>query len=95
MAKSKDPLDIVDPDLGLSPRQQEARWNEIFNSKLVKQPKAKTAPKRRVGVRQPKSNNSLKPQAIELFRAGKSVKDVSVELGITYANANYYKKFAV
>lgn len=92
---AKDPRHIVDPVLGVTPAWQEKRWNEIFNSKLVKQPKAKTAPKRRAGVRQPKSNNSLKPQAIELFRAGKSVKDVSVELGITYANANYYKKFAV
>jgi hypothetical protein len=92
---ARDPRNVVDPILGVTPAWQEKRWNEIFNSKLVKQPKAKTAPKRKVGVRQPKSNNSLKPQAIELFRAGKSVKQVSVELNITYANANYYKKFAV
>lgn len=92
---AKNPLNVVDPDLGLSPNQQEKRWNELFNSKLVKQPKTKAAPKRKTGLRQPKSNNSLKPRAIELFQAGKSVKDVSAELCITYANANYYKRFAV
>ena len=90
MAKEK-----IDPDTGMTPSQQEARWNQLFNSPLVKTKATKPVGKRRVGQRQPKTNNSLKPQAIELFRSGKSVKDVSVELGITYANANYYKRFAV
>jgi len=88
----------VDPDLGLSPKQQEDKWNSIFSSPLVKSKKtkvAKSVAKRSPTARQPKTNNTLKPQAIELFRSGKSVKDVSSELGITYANANYYKRFAV
>ena len=84
-------------DLGVTPRQQKniakKFWPDLFGgSPLVKQPKAQ--PKRKTAIRQPKTNNSLKPQAIELFKSGKSVKEVSTELGITYANANYYKKFA-
>ena len=87
----------MERDLGVTPRQQKniakKFWPDLFGgSPLVKQPKATT--KRKVAQRQPKTNNSLKPQAIELFKAGKSVKEVSTELGITYANANYYKKFA-
>jgi hypothetical protein len=87
----------VDPDTGFTPKQQENRWNQLFNSKLVKTKKTKTEPKpkKKVGQRQPKSNNTLKLQAIELYRTGKTVKEVSEDLGITYANANYYKKFAV
>lgn len=86
-------------DLGVTPRQQKniakKFWPDLFGgSPLVKQPKAKAQPKRKVGQRQPKSANNLKPKAIELFQAGKSVKEVSDELNITYANANYYKKFA-
>lgn len=78
-------------DMGLSPKQQEARWNELFNSKLVKQPKAKKSVAKRAPVaRQPKTNNVLKVQALELFAAGKTVKQVSEDLNITYANANYY-----
>lgn len=53
-----------------------------------------TVTKRKVSVRQPRSNNSLKPKAIEMFNEGMSVKSVASELGITYANANYYKRFA-
>jgi len=53
-----------------------------------------TATKRKTSVRQPRSNNSLKPKAIEMFNEGMSVKHVASELGITYANANYYKRFA-
>lgn len=85
----------VDPDTGFTPKQQENRWNQLFNSKLVKTKKTKTEPKpkKKVGQRQPKSYNTLKPQAIELFRTGKTVKEVAEDLGITYANANYYKKF--
>ena len=84
-------------DLGVSVKQQrnlaKKIWPDLFGgSPLVKQPKAQ--PKRKVGQRQPKSANNLKPKAIELFQSGKSVKEVSDELGITYANANYYKKFA-
>jgi hypothetical protein len=92
MAKEK-----IDPYTGMTPSQQEARWNQLFNSPLVKTKTKPTKPaaKRRVGQRQPKTNNSLKPKAIELFRSGMDVNGVSAELGITYANANYYKRFAV
>ena len=84
----------VDPDTGFTPKQQENRWNQLFNSKLVKtKTKAEPKVKRKVGQRQPKSNNTLKLQAIELYRTGKTVKEVSEDLNITYANANYYKKF--
>ena len=83
----------VDPDLGLSPKQQDEIWNKMMESPLVKTKVARSTAKRVPTARQPKTNNTIKPQAIELFRAGKSVKDVSTELGITYANANYYKKF--
>ena len=87
----------IQRDLGVTPRQQKniakKFWPDLFGgSPLVKQPKAQ--PKRKVGQRQPKTANTLKPKAIEMFQAGKSVKEVSEELGITYANANYYKKFA-
>jgi hypothetical protein len=87
----------VDQDTGFTPKQQQNRWNQLFNSKLVKPKKTNTEPKpkKKVGQRQPKSNNTLKLQAIELYRTGKTVKEVSEDLGITYANANYYKKFAV
>lgn len=86
----------IDVDVGLTEAQQLKRFNEIFglidrNTK----PKSKTKAKPVVSSkRQPKTNNSLKPKAIELFQSGKSVKEVSSELGITYANANYYKRFA-
>lgn len=86
----------VDPDLGLSPAQQQKRWNEIFNSvrsQTEVSSKTSTA-KRKVGVRQPKSDNQLKGKAIEMFKSGSSVKDVSSELSISYANAYYYSKFA-
>ena len=58
------------------------------------QDEPKTVTKRKVGIRQPRSNNSLKPKAIEMFNEGMSVKSVAMELNITYANANYYKRFA-
>jgi len=58
------------------------------------QDEPKTVTKRKVGIRQPRSNNSLKPKAIEMFNEGMTVKSVALELGITYANANYYKRFA-
>jgi len=84
---------IIDPDTGLTPAQQLDKWNRLFNSPLVKTKPTKPAAKRRVGQRQPKTNNSLKPKAIELFRSGMDVKGVSAELGITYANAHYYSRF--
>ncbi len=83
--------DVIDPDTGYTKAQQEARWNELFNSKLVKQPKVKKSVAKRAPVaRQPKTNNTVKPQALEMFAAGKSVKDVAAELNITEANARYY-----
>jgi DNA-binding NarL/FixJ family response regulator len=84
---------IIDPDTGLTPTQQLDKWNRLFNSPLVKTKPTKPAAKRRVGHRQPKTNNSLKPKAIELLLSGKSVKEVALELNVTYANINYYKKF--
>jgi hypothetical protein len=80
----------VDPIVGLSPRQQEEKWDRIM-SQVRDQTDVK--PKRKVGVRQPRSDNQLKGKAIELFKSGKSVKDVSAELDITYANAYYYSRF--
>ena len=84
----------VDPDLGLSPAQQQKRWNEVF-SKVKNQINTDTPNvKQKVAVRQSKSDNQLKSKAIDMFKSGKSVKDVSSELDITYANAYYYSKFA-
>ena len=80
-------------DLGVTPRQQKniakKFWPDLFGgSPLVKQKETKV--KRKVGQRQPKTGNTVKPQALQMFADGKSVKEVSAELGITYANANYY-----
>jgi hypothetical protein len=88
MAKAK-----VDPDTGYTPAQQQKRWNAVFNQ-VQKEMEVSPKAKRKVGVRQPKSDNQLKGQAIEMFKAGKSVKDVSTDLSITYANAYYYSRFA-
>ena len=88
MAKAK-----VDPDTGYTPAQQQKRWNEVFN-KVQKEIEVSPTAKRKVAVRQPKSDNQLKGQAIDMFKSGKSVKDVSTELNITYANAYYYSRFA-
>lgn len=87
---------IVDPDTGLTAAQQQAKWSRLFESPLVQPKKVKVAksPAKRVPTtRQPKSSNNLKPLAIDMFRSGKSVKDVSEELSITYANAHYYSRF--
>lgn len=81
----------VDPDLGLSPRQQDARWEKIMNDAKEQ---VSVKPNRKTAIRQPRSDNQLKGKAVELFRGGKSVKDVSSELDITYANAYYYSRFA-
>ena len=80
-------------DLGVTPRQQKniakKFWPDLFGgSPLVKQPEVKA--KRKVAQRQPKSANSLKPKALEMFAAGKSIKEVAAELDITTANARYY-----
>jgi len=83
----------VDPDTGYTPAQQQKRWNAVFNQ-VQKEMEVSPKAKRKVGVRQPKSDNQLKGQAIEMFKAGKSVKDVSTDLSITYANAYYYSRFA-
>lgn len=88
MAKAK-----VDPDTGYTPAQQQKRWNAVFNQ-VQKEMDTTTKTKRKMSVRQPKSDNQLKGQAIDMFKAGKSVKDVSTELNITYANAYYYSRFA-
>ena len=82
----------VDPDLGVSPRQQDERWERIMNQ--AKDQVEINKPKRKMATRQPRSDNQLKGKAIELFKTGKSVKDVSSELDITYANAYYYSRFA-
>lgn len=86
----------VDPDTGLTPAQQQEKWSRLFESPLV-QPKkvkvAKSTAKRVPTARQPRSTNTVKPLAIEMFRAGKTVKEVSEVLGITYSNAHYYSRF--
>lgn len=81
----------VDPDLGLSPRQQDEKWEKIMSQA---KDQVDQKPKRKAATRQPRSDNQLKGKAIELFQSGKSVKDVSSELDITYANAYYYSRFA-
>lgn len=83
----------VDPDTGYTPAQQQKRWNAVFNQ-VQKEMDTTTKAKRKTSVRQPKSDNQLKGQAIELFKAGKSTKEVSAELNITFANAYYYSRFA-
>lgn len=87
MAKAK-----VDPDTGYTPAQQQKRWNAVFNQ-VQKEMDTTTKTKRKMSVRQPKSDNQLKAQAIELFKAGKTTKEVSAELNITFANAYYYSRF--
>ena len=83
----------VDPDTGYTPAQQQKRWNAVFNQ-VQKEMDTTTKAKRKTSVRQPKSDNQLKGQAIELFKSGKSTKEVSAELNITFANAYYYSRFA-
>ncbi len=83
----------VDPDTGYTPAQQQKRWNAVFNQ-VQKEMDTTTKVKRKTSVRQPKSDNQLKGQAIELFKSGKSTKEVSAELNITFANAYYYSRFA-
>ena len=39
-----------------------------------------------------KNNGGLKGAAFNMFTAGSSVKQVSTELNITYANAHYYSR---
>ena len=87
MAKAK-----VDPDTGYTPAQQQKRWNAVFNQ-VQKEMDTTTKAKRKVSVRQPKSDNQLKGQAIEMLRSGKSVTEVANELGKTYANINYSSGF--
>jgi len=45
-----------------------------------------------IKVRAKKSNGGLREAAFNMFAQGSSPKQVSVELGITYANAHYYKR---
>lgn len=76
----------IQRDMGLSRKQQIKLWEKIFN---VRKPEAKP----KVSKKQANLNTYLKLQAIELFRSGKTTKEVAAELDITYANASYYKKF--
>jgi len=80
-------------DLGVTPRQQKniakKFWPDLFGgSPLVKQKEVKA--KRKVGQRQPKTGNTVKPQALQMFADGKSIKEVADALDITTANARYY-----
>lgn len=80
-------------DLGVTPRQQKniakQFWPDLFGgSPLVKQPV--TNVKRKVGQRQPKTSNTIKPKALQMFAEGKSIKEVAAALDITNANARYY-----
>jgi hypothetical protein len=43
-------------------------------------------------VNKKKSNGGLREAAFSMFANGSTPKQVSVELGITYANAHYYKR---
>ena len=65
MAKAK-----VDPDTGYTPAQQQKRWNAVFNQ-VQKEMDTTTKAKRKVSVRQPKSDNQLKGQAIDMVRENK------------------------
>ena len=57
-----------------------------------------TLPTRRVikgakaAMAKKKSNGGLRQAAFNMFAGGSTPKQVSVELGITYANAHYYKR---
>lgn len=73
----------IQRDMGLTKRQQINLWKKIFNVRKP-EPKAK---------KETHSQKFTKLKAIELLREGMSVKDVAKELDITYASANYYKKF--
>ena len=42
--------------------------------------------------RSPKSNGGLRGAAFDMFARGLTVKEVSTELEITYANAHYYSR---
>ena len=46
----------VDPDTGYTPAQQQKRWNAVFNQ-VQKEMDTTTKAKRKVSVRQPKSDN--------------------------------------
>lgn len=76
----------IDPDTGYTPSQQKARWEEL----LVYKP-AKTKTKRTVA--KGPSLVDKKAKCIELLQSGQSVSQVAKDLGLTYGNVNYYKRF--
>lgn len=79
-------------DMGLTPKQQEARWNQLFNPEYVKQSKVKrSVAKHAPTVRQSKKNNTVRPRALEMYASGMSVKEVAAALNISQANAYYYQ----
>ena len=78
----------IDPDTGYTPSQQAAKWEEWMRE--LSKP-TKTKQKRTVA----KGPNLVdkKAKCIELLSSGLSVSQVAKDLGITYANVNYYKRF--
>lgn len=80
----------IDPDTGFTPSQQKKRFYELFG---VEKSTTKTKRTKR-SVAKGSSVVNKKEKCIELFNLGHSVSDVAKEVGISYANANYYKKFA-
>jgi hypothetical protein len=81
----------IDPDTGYTPEEQLAEYNRIFGSKLkVKEVKPKVVKK----IKKEKVKvDTLKEQAVKLYKQNKDAKEVAKALNISYASAYYYKKF--
>ncbi len=77
----------IDPDTGYTPSQQKARWQEIFNGVKPTKTKAKRT------IAKGPALVDKKAKCVELLQSGLSVSQVAKDLGITYANVNYYKRF--
>lgn len=76
----------IDPDTGYTSSQQKARWEELF---VYKPSKTKT----KRSVAKGPTLIDKKAKCVELLSSGLSVSQVAKDLGITYANVNYYKRF--
>ena len=80
----------IDPDTGFTPTQQKKRFEELFNNAFNNKP-TKTKTKRTI-AKGPIFVNK-KEKCIELLQMGLSVSQVAKDLGLTYGNVNYYKRF--
>ena len=78
----------IDPDTGYTPSQQAAKWEE-WMQELSKPTKTK---QKRTIAKGPTLIDK-KARCVELLSSGLSVSQVAKDLGITYANVNYYKRF--